>query len=82
MGDLNYRMGKTDFDDGMRVELEAAARDALKATVKFGLWCRFRSKGEGMEAAQAEEMYWTRTTKPTNRSSLIVILRINLLSRK
>ena len=30
-------MRKTNFDDGMRLELEAAARDALKATVEFGL---------------------------------------------
>ena len=75
-------MGKTDFDDGMRVELGAAARDALKATVRFGLCCRGRNKGEGMEAAQAKEMYWTRTNKTTNRSSLIVILRNDLLSRK
>ena len=38
--------------------------------------------GEGMEAANAEEIYWSRTIMTANTSSVIVILRNNLLSRK
>lgn len=70
-------MGKTNFNDGMRLELEAAARDALKATVEFRLWCRGRSKGEGMEAANPEDMYSSTAIKTTNRSSVIAIIRNN-----
>ena len=71
-------MGKANFNDGMRLELEGTAGDASKATVEFGLWFSGRSKGEGMEAAKAGEMYWSRTLKTTNRRSVIVILRNNL----
>ena len=66
----------------MRLELEGTAGNASKATVEFDLWSSDRSKGEGMEAAKAGEKYWSRTLKTTSRTSVIVILRNNLWSRK
>ena len=71
-------MGKANFNDGMRLELEGTAGNASKATVEFGLWSSGRSKGEGMEAAKAGEMYWSMTLKTTSRTSVILILRNNL----
>ncbi len=59
---------KTNFNDGVRVKLEAAARDAFKATVEVELWCRGRGNGEGMEAAKAEEMNWSRMTEAASSS--------------
>ena len=58
----------------MRDELEATARDAFRATFEVELWWRGRGKGEGMEAAKAEEMTWSRMNKAAKRRFGILIL--------